>query len=248
MTPEETAAPDMEAVVDFAAIQAGEVIVDADPSGTSATITVGTSIDAACAVVFGEDETLGRLATDRDMGGSAHRDHHVLLGGLRPATTYLFRLQGSGIDGRLYRSRPYTFTTPVPAAAAQEDLALGARVLEVSSEYSDAFAAANAVDGDPATEWSTLGDGDGAFITIDLGRPVEIGAVAFRTREMNDGSAIAHTFTVTADGTTQGPFPASEKVPLAITAQVLRFDVETSSGGNTGATAIEVFGAGQATP
>jgi len=242
------AAPDLDTVVDFAAIQAGGVAIEPDPSGTSATITVSTTIDAACAVLFGEDETFGRLATDKDMGGGAHRDHHVVLGGLRPATAYVFRLQGSGIDGRLYRSRPYSFTTPAPSASAPSNLAIGADVVEVSSEYSAAFGAASAVDGDPNTEWSSKGDGDGAFITLDLGRPVDVSAVAFRTREMSDGSAITGTFTVTVDGTSFGPFPASEVVPLAVTAQALRFDVATSTGGNTGATEIEVFGAERPAP
>jgi hypothetical protein len=44
---------------------------------------------------------------------------------------------------------------------------------------------------------------------------------------------ITETFTVTVDG--------------AVTAQVLRFDVESSSGGITGASAIEVFGTSDAT-
>lgn len=236
-----TTAADMDQVVDFAAIQDGEVVIDLDPSGTSATITVATTIDAACAVVFGEDETLGRLALDADMGAAAHRVHRVVLGGLQPETSYVFRLQGSGIDGRLYRSQLFAFQTPERSAAAPLDVAIGAGIVEVSSEFSEAFAATNAVDGDPSTEWSSRGDGDDAFITLDLGRPVDIGAVAFRTRQMSDGTAITETFAVTADGATFGPFPASGLVPLEVTAQVLRFDVETSTGGNTGATAIEVF-------
>lgn len=245
---EAVAPPSIDEVVDFAVIQASDVTVDLDPSGTAATITVSTTIDAACAVVFGEDETLGRLAIDRDMAGAAHRVHHVVLGDLQPASSYVFRLQGSGIDGRLYRSRPYSFTTAAPSASAPSDLAIGARIVEVSSEYSEAFAATNVVDGDPTTEWSTRGDGDGAFITLDLGRPTDIGAVEFQTRQMSDGTAITQTFTVTADGASHGPFAASEVVPLAVTAQVLRFDVETSSGGNTGATRISVFGPAPGTP
>jgi len=219
------------------------VAIDLDPSGTAATITVGTTIDAACAVVYGEDETLGRLALDADMGAAAHRDHRVVLGGLEPSTAYVFRFQGSGIDGRLYRSQLYAFTTPEPSASASIDLALGAHIAEVSSEFSEAFAATKAVDGDPTTEWSTKGDGDEAFITLDLGRPTDIAAVAFQTRQMGDGTAITETFTVTADGAMYGPFEASEIVLLEVTAQIIRFDVEASTGGNTGATAIEVFGA-----
>ena len=245
--PDRAATMDMDAVLDLDAILAAPVAVDLDPSGTAATISVTTTIDAACAVVFGEDDTLGRLATDRDMGGSAHREHHVVLGGLKPETSYVFRLQGSGIDGRLYRSQPESFTTPRASASAPSNLAIGARIVEVSSEYSDAFAASNTVDGDPTTEWSSRGDGDDAFITLDLGQPVDVGAVAFRTRQMGDGSAITESFTVTVDGTVLGPFPASEVVPLEVSAQVLRFDVESSSGGNTGAVAIEVYGTSDTT-
>ncbi len=236
------ATQDPDAVVDFTAIEATAIALVLDPSGTSATISVSTTIDAACAVVFGEDESFGRLATDKDMGGSAHRDHHVVLGGLRPGTTYVYRFQGSAVDGRLYRSALFTFTTRTPSASEPVDLAVGARIDAVSSEYSPAFAAANAVDGDPSTEWSSAGDGDAAFITLDLGRLVDVTGVAFQTRQMSDGSAVTRTFTVTADGRTFGPFPADAVAPLAVSAQVLRFDVATSTGGNTGATEIEVFG------
>ena len=41
----------------IAADQGSDIVVDLDPSGTSATITLDTTIDAACAVVHGEDET-----------------------------------------------------------------------------------------------------------------------------------------------------------------------------------------------
>ena len=242
------ATQDPDAVVDFTAIQATDIALVLDPGGTSATVTVSTTIDAACAVVFGEDETFGRLATDPGMGGSAHRDHHVVLGGLRPGTTYVYRFQGSAVDGRLYRSQLFTFTTPTPSASGPVDLAVGAGIVAVSSEYSPAFAAANAVDGDRSTEWSSAGDGDAAFITIDLGRLVDVSGVAFQTRQMSDGSAVTRTFSVTADGTTLGPFPANETVPVTVSAQVLRFDVATSTGGNTGATEIEVFGTDEGTP
>jgi hypothetical protein len=48
-------------------------------------------------------------------------------------------------------------------------------------------------------------------------------------------------FLVVADGQTHGPFPAgAEPTALEITAQVLRFEVEASTGGNTGAVEIEV--------
>ncbi len=231
-------------VRDFADIQSGEVAIVLDPGGTLATVEVTTSMDAACAVVFGEDPSFGRLATDPTMAGSGHRDHNVPLGGLAPDTAYVLRLQGSGLDGNLYRSRIYRFRTPAVSTTAPADLAIGARVVDVSSEFSTAYAATNAVDGDLSTEWSSLGDGDDAFITIDLGHVADVTSVAFRTRQMGDGTAITDTFSVTVDGQEYGPFPAgTEPVPVLLSGQILRFDVDTSTGGNTGAIEIQVYGA-----
>lgn len=120
-------------------------------------------------------------------------------------------------------------------------MALESEVVEVSSEFSDTFAAANVIDGNPATEWSSAGDGDDAYLVLDLGGEVNVEAVAYHTRSMTDGTAVTETFTVTVDETdTYGPFPAG-RVDVPFTGRVLRFDVDTSTGGNTGATEIEVF-------
>jgi len=236
-------APDARSVVrDFAEIAVGDPRVELDPSGTAATIRVTTTIDAACSVVFGTDATFGRIATDTDMAGGGHTDHGPLLGGLLPDTTYLYRLQGTGNDGTLYQSRILSFRT-APAPAGGPDLTDGATIAEVSSEFSAAFAAANAIDGDLATEWSSAGDGDDAYVTLDLGAPQEIGAVAFVTRSMGDGSAITETFTLSADGVEIGTFPAGPApIAVSLTAQVLRFAVASSTGGNTGARQIVVRG------
>ncbi len=229
-------------VRDFAAIAVGEPRVELDPSGTAATIRVTTTIEAACSVVFGTDETFGRIATDSDMAGGGHTDHGPLLGDLVPDTTYLYRLQGTGADGTLYQSRILSVRTP-PAPAGGEDLARGATIAEISSEYSAAFGATNAIDGDLATEWSSAGDGDDAFITLDLGAPQDVGSVAFVTRSMGDGTATTETFTLTADGVEIGTYPAGPApVLVSVTAQVLRFDVASSTGGNTGAREIVVRG------
>lgn len=229
-------------VSDFAEIAAAGPIIEPHPSGTAATLRVTTTIDAVCAVAFGETENLGRLATDQDMGAAGHSDHEVALGGLTPDTEYFYRLQGVGVDGHLYRSELLTFRTP-PATEALPgpNVAVDADVVGVSSEFSDAFAAVNAIDGDPATEWSSAGDGDDAYLVIDLGREVDVIAVGFHTRTMGDGSATTETFTITVDGAdTLGPFPAG-RVEITSTGRIVRFDVDTSTGGNTGATEIEVF-------
>jgi hypothetical protein len=65
---------------------------------------------------------------------------------------------------------------------------------------------------------------------------------------MLDGTAIAETFTVTVDdGEPLGPFPAGTPADpgfaaLDTSGQVLRFDVEASTGGNVGAVEVRVFG------
>ena len=231
-------------VRDFEEIAASEIVVDPDPSGRAATLEVETTVDAACSVVYGTDKTFGRIAVDADMDGGAHADHRPVLGGLEPDTTYLYRLQGTATDGTLYVSEVMTFSTP-PAPEGPENIARGATVTGVSSEWSDAFGAANAFDGDPATEWSSRDDGDEAWVEIDLGSPRAIGEVIFQTRSMSDGSATTESYTLTADGIEYGPFtvdePIGELQDLEVEAQVLRFDVQASSGGNTGAIEIIVL-------
>jgi len=234
-------------VADFSEIAVGDPTFTFDPSATTARLRVDTTVRAVCAVAYGESASLGSLATDQDMDAAGHAQHGPVLTGLKPETTYYYRLQGVGPDGTLYQSELMTFTTPAASeAVAGANLALEATVVDVSSEFSDAFAAANAIDGDPATEWSTRGDGDDAYITIDLGAERTVTGLRFVTREMSDGSSITTTYTVTVDdGEVLGPFDAGLDPPLidvAFTGRVLRFDVETSTGGNTGAVEIEIFG------
>lgn len=235
-------------VVDFAEIAATEPTFTFDPSATTGRLDLETTIPAVCAIAYGETEALGALSTDQDMQGGGHTDHGPVLTGLQPETTYFYRLQGVGPDGTLYQSELLTFTTP-PAetsSSAGTNLALEATVVDVSSEFSDAFAAPNAIDGNPATEWSSRGDGDDAYITIDLGSERTVTALRFVTREMSDGSSVTTTYTVTVDdGEVFGPFDAGLDPPLVevdFTARVLRFDVENSTGGNTGAVDIEIYG------
>ena len=80
-----------------------------------------------------------------------------------------------------------------------DNLALDATVVEVSSEFRDAWGAENSIDGDLATERSSTGDGDDAFITIDLGSPQQVAAVEFLTRSMAD-AAVASTYFIEVDG------------------------------------------------
>ncbi len=228
---------------DFSVIAASDPVIEFDPSGTAAMLRVTTTQDAVCAVAYGIDGPSGSIATDQDMGIGGHSDHQALMTDLQPATEYEYRLQGVAADGRIYRSEVMTFTTPEAATGAFGDnVAIGTSVTDVSSEFSADFAAVNAVDGDLATEWSSRGDGDDAFITIDLGGPVEVSAVGFRTRSMSDGSATTDTFTVEVDGQFYGPFPAGPAPSqVSFTGRTVTFNVESSSGGNTGAVEVEIF-------
>lgn len=238
----------------FSEVQASEFIFEADPTNPGRAIfRVTTTEPMICAIVWGEDQDLGNFNNALDMAGTGIVRHDVFLPGAVPGVEYTFVVQGTTADGTLYRSQVSTFTiseleSTVPTADRGPNLAEGAEVIQVSSEFSFAFDAENAVDGDLATEWSSAGDGDEAFITIGLGRPTEVSAVEFLTRSMTDGSAVTATFTVTADGGNElGPFPAGNPADpktseISVTGQVFRFEVSSSSGGNTGAVELRLFG------
>lgn len=239
-----------QAVRDFAEIQVGEVRLEFDPAKGTAVLTVDTSIDAVCAVAYGPTADLGSLASDSDMAGGGHANHHPRLTGLAAGTVW-YRLQGVGPDGVLYQNEIMQFEFPEGSGegdgSAQPPLpnvASRATVTDVSSEFSDAYSGSNAIDGDLATEWSSAGDGDDAFIVLDFSEDMRIRGIGFHTREMTDGTSRTTTFTVTVDGTVFGPFDAGPGLAIALfeaTGQVVRVDVETSTGGNTGAIEVEVY-------
>ena len=229
---------------------------EGDPSDPRRGIFRVTTMEPMiCAIVWGEDETLGRFNNSLSMNGTGIEQHDVVLPDVEPGVTYSFVVQGTTADGTLYRSDVDTFAIePGDSAAPTEpdfevgaELADGATVLDASSTFSASFAPENAFDGDDTTEWSSSGDGDGGFVTVDLGATEGIGAVEFVTRSMADGSAVTETFTVSVDGgAPQGPFPAGTParrrvVALATSGRELRFDVETSTGGNVGAIEIRVY-------
>jgi len=222
----------------------GDIIVTPDPSGTSAVLSADTTIPVACAVIYGTDDSFGQLAVDADMEGGAHEDHGPLLTGLSPDTEYQYVLQGSDASGQIYRSDIRTFRTPTAAETGLGPNVAPAGTATASSEFSESFSAQRAIDGNLGTEWSSAGDGDDAWIEIDLGAPTVIGAVGFRTRQMSDGTAITDTFTVTIDSTRFGPFPTGPEPAVLdepVTGTVVRFEAEQTTGGNTGASEIEIY-------
>lgn len=235
-------------VLSFRLIEVGRTRLQIAADGRSAIVQVETNPPTVCAIAFGRTASLGSIADDPNMGGTAISRHTVVLGGLTPGTTYRFRLTATDAQGRVFQTPGLTtFTTPRKTASQGQDVAIGAKVVAVSSQWSSAYRAANAVDGNLSTEWASAGDGDRAFITIDLGRQRKITGLSFITREMSDGSAITRTFAVVVDGRRRyGPFAAGDRldprtVAVSFTGRVLRFEVVQSTGGNTGAAEIEVF-------
>lgn len=218
-----------------------------DLTGSSGRLSAETTIPVVCSVVYGTDESYGQQSTDMDMAGGGHSVHNPLMGNLEPETVYHYRLIGAGPDGTIYQSEDMTFETP--AASASEggipegrnvaNAREGAQITAVSSEFSADWAAANAIDGDPATEWSSDGDGDAAFITVELAEATELQAVGLWTRTMGSTAQI-ESFQVVVDAQqVLGPFEVPDAgmvhtFPVDVTATMLRFEVLSSSGGNTG--------------
>jgi hypothetical protein len=240
------------AVRDFSEIQSSDFEFTVDANGV-AKMNVSTNIDAACSISYGETDALGTIGTDDDMGGAAHDDHEVILVDAEPGKTYKFRVQGADAEGNIYQSEIATFALPeIPEGGESvEDhgtnIAEGAAVVDVSSIFSGSWSGQNAFDGDMSTEWATQGNGDDAYIVIDLGSAQTVAGVEFITRTMSDGTATTTEYTVTVDGgETYGPFAAGNQsdsgfIEVEFTGQILRFDVAVSSGGNTGAIEIRAF-------
>ena len=236
----------------------GPTVVDV--TSDSATITAVTDVDMACAVAYGPTTKYGGLATDLDMAGGGHRDHKPRLLGLQPDTEYHFRFGGIGPDGTVYASEDFTFRT-LPASAsvsrrgAGANLALlskGARVAARSSNFGGgaddgAWGANHAVDGDPRTQWSTDGDGDDAWIEIELPSEAHVTSIGFWTRTMGTSGQIFSFRVVTESGAIGGPFRLDDADGIFyfdtdLTAKRLRFEAVETSGGNTGVHDIEVYG------
>jgi hypothetical protein len=227
-----------------------------DVTDTTARVNFVGTIPLACYLIYGTDESFGFVTNDPDMAQAAIIEHNPVLLDLEPDTEYVFRMQGTGEDGIIYVSELYTFKTLPASNEINANLLSpenGAIVLEVSSNFGNQpndgrWGILNAFDGNPATEWSSNGDGDDAYFMVDLSDKHQIDSIEYWTRAMSDGSAITESFTITIDsGEMFGPFEP-ESYSSVTTFNVdfetttLRFDVERSTGGNTGIIDIAAYG------
>lgn len=222
-----------------------------------AVVRFHTDRPATCAVEYGASPGPRSLrATDPEMQeGVFQHEHEVPLEDLAPETSYELQAVAVEADGREARSELHTFTTP--AALVTEELpnvalaSAGTSVASVSSEWSAAFAGANAIDGQMGTEWSSRGEGDAARLELALGQARSLRRVGLRSRSMADGTAIVTAFRlVTEDGTVLGPFQtpdpdvvATFELPAPVVATQVRFEIVSSTGGNTGLRELQLFAA-----
>ena len=190
------------------------------------------------------------------MAGGTHSDHNPLLVGLKEESTYYFRVQGVDENGIIYLSDVMTFVTPSNDNSEIDNLAsplLGAEIIGYSSAFgnaepNDRWGAISAFANNPNSEWSSAGDGSDAWIEVKLAQSARIDAISFHSRAMSDGSAITQAFTIITDtGNTYGPFEVPEtsqpfEFEMVFEAQTLRFDLFDTTGGNTGAVDIAVYG------
>jgi hypothetical protein len=223
---------------------------------TTARVNFVSTVPLACYLVYGTDETFGSVTNDPNMSAAAIIDHNPVLFDLEPDTEYVFRMQGISEDGTIYVSNLYTLRTFPASESSTANLLSpdnGATVQEVSSNFGGGandgrWGILNAFDDNAATEWSSNGDGDDAYFVVDLGGRYNVTSITYHTRAMNDGTAITELFTITTDdGETYGPFEVEAYTDLTtfevdFETQMLRYDVETSTGGNTGIIDIAAYG------
>jgi hypothetical protein len=213
-----------------------------------------TSVPTSCEAQYGlSEDALDQVATDPSMTpGELDTQHDVVIEGLMPATTYHWQARAEDGAGNIATSQTMTFQTPtgpdtplVNVAASSQ----GSTVTGVSSNFgnagnTDAWGAANAFDDLLSTEWASAGDGDDAWVQIDLGTQRQVIALRAQSRKMSDGSSIIKSFQLLDElgDVVAGPFEMDDPdvfydfaLPAPLTLRVVRFDVVESTGGNVGA-------------
>ncbi len=241
-------------VVTFEALRAESVGPD------RATIRFTTSLPTTCEVEYGMSiGTLDLRAEDPSMvDDELSIDHEVPLEDLTPGTNYYYRARAEDARGRIFFSDTQSFTTLAADDSLGANVALlsaGASVTGVSSNFGGAddderWGAEAAFDGAMGTEWSSAGDGDDAWVELDLGTPRALRTVRYRSRAMGDGSAIVTGFQLVIDdgAATLGPFTCEDPdvacvfaLEEAVAALRVRFEVVSSTGGNTGARELQLY-------
>jgi len=221
----------------------------------SADIVFKSKIPIVCNIAHGTDTKYGRLTLMAMTGPLT--DHNVALLGLEPNTIYHYRITVTDVASNVYQSEDITFSTiqateqKKPTGPNVASTSAGAKVTGVSSNWGNgdlnsSFEGNKAIDGRSDTEWSSNGDGDKAWIEIELAQQYDLATIGFWTRTMGNSAQISSFKVVTDDETQLGPFNVSDAATVYyfdvnVKTKKLRFDVVSSSGGNTGVVEIEAY-------
>ncbi len=228
---------------------------------TSAVVRFDTNIATTCEVHYGlAEDAMDLRATDPDMDPNNPYDvvHEVPLAKLSPETMYFYQPWAVTPEGASYQGPVGSFSTIAdtsdPNMLNVARLSEGTVVSEVSSNFgggaNDASWGANqAIDGDMGTEWATAGDGNGAFVTLDLGKARSLSRFGFRSRRMSDGTSIIKRVELVIDGATVlGPYDTPDPAQhytfdfaAPVSATTVRVEAVDTTGGNTGAKEIELY-------
>ncbi|MGE3725043.1 MAG: hypothetical protein AB7I41_05805 [Candidatus Sericytochromatia bacterium] len=231
-------------------------------SAKQAVLRFQTSRETSCEAEFGlKAENLDRRARDPDMdlNNPYSIQHQVPLEDLESGQTYYLRARAQDPQGNVFYSELLTFQTPVAEALPPglKALALGDdfEVAGVSSQFggddfNGPFGIHKAFDASMATEWSSQGDDNKAFVSLRFKQPQRLSHLAFRSREMTDGSSIIQSIRLILNEGEQvlGPFLSpdpSQNYLFALNSSLnitgLKIETVSSSGGNTGAREIRFY-------
>ena len=117
-----------------------------------------------------------------------------------------------------------------------------------NGENDKQWGANSALDGSTASEWSSSGDGDAAFIEIQMAEEVQLSSLVAQTRSMANDTAQIFSFNVVTDnGETYGPYELPDadgphEFEVDFVASSLRFEAVSTNGGNTGFVELAAFG------
>ncbi|GAA3202280.1 beta-N-acetylglucosaminidase domain-containing protein [Nonomuraea helvata] len=178
----------------------------ADPAAMDATKGVEATVSATFVSERAADVT-GTLSVTGPEGWRMPEDRQVTVprgGGLTLPVPFTPTASGTlRIVFTPSRAEPVEAQVTVTAhrPAGDADVALRRPVTASSVEGGTSFAAANAVDGDPATRWSS-GRADGEWLAVELAQPVDVAKVTLRWEA---AYGTAYRIEGSADGATWQP-------------------------------------------
>lgn len=251
--------PEVVATIDvaFSQLRAEEI------GEEGAVIRFTTSAAVLGSVEYGQTgESLDNIAVDPAADPQTGRTSHTIsLTGLSAETSWTVRARGVDTLGLLHVSSALEFETLAsqaqPVSGNVALAAHGTTVFAVSSNFkglpnASSYGADKAIDGDLESRWTSDGDGDGAYIELDLGTKRTVARVGLRAYGQLPEPVTGHikTARVLFDGADPGLGTVSLDDPDAVysfdlaapvVVRRVRIEAVTTSGGNTGLREVQLF-------